>query len=71
VVLADNATAMREVLRSLLAEQPDIDVVGDAADGPAALPAIRVDAARRSAAAEWRVLPACSGPAPSCGGYER
>jgi DNA-binding NarL/FixJ family response regulator len=37
VVLADDDAAMREMLRSLLAEQPDIEVVGDAADGRAAL----------------------------------
>jgi DNA-binding NarL/FixJ family response regulator len=42
VVLADDDARMREALRSLLAEHPDIDVVGDAADGHAALPRVRV-----------------------------
>jgi DNA-binding NarL/FixJ family response regulator len=41
VVLADDDAGMREVLRSLLAEQPDIEVVGDAADGRAALECAR------------------------------
>jgi len=33
VVLTDDDAEMREVLRSLLAEHADIEVVGDAADG--------------------------------------
>jgi DNA-binding NarL/FixJ family response regulator len=37
VVLADDDAEIRETLRSLLAEQPDIEVVGEAADGRAAL----------------------------------
>jgi DNA-binding NarL/FixJ family response regulator len=37
VVLADDDAGMREALRSLLAEHPDIEVVGDAADGRAAI----------------------------------
>jgi DNA-binding NarL/FixJ family response regulator len=35
--LADDDAEMRETLRSLLAEHPDIDVAGEAADGRAAL----------------------------------
>jgi DNA-binding NarL/FixJ family response regulator len=37
VLLADDDAGMREMLRSLLAEQPDIEVVADAVDGQAAL----------------------------------
>ena len=37
VVLADDAAAMREALRSVLAEHRDIEVVGDAADGRAVI----------------------------------
>jgi DNA-binding NarL/FixJ family response regulator len=37
VVLADDDAGMREALRSLLAEHPDIEVVGEATDGRAAL----------------------------------
>jgi DNA-binding NarL/FixJ family response regulator len=37
VVLTDDDAGMREGLRSLLAEHPDIEVVGDAADGEAAI----------------------------------
>jgi len=37
VVLADDDGEMRDALRALLAEHPDIDVVGEAADGRAAV----------------------------------
>jgi DNA-binding NarL/FixJ family response regulator len=37
VVLTDDDAGMREGLRSLLAEHADIEVVGDAADGQAAI----------------------------------
>jgi DNA-binding NarL/FixJ family response regulator len=37
VVLADDDAGMREVLRSLLVEHLDIEVVGDAADGQGAI----------------------------------
>ena len=37
VVLTDDDAGMREGLRSLLAEHPDIEVVGDAADGQSAI----------------------------------
>jgi DNA-binding NarL/FixJ family response regulator len=40
-VLADDDAGMRETLRSLLAEHQDIEVVGDAADGQAALECAR------------------------------
>ena len=42
VVLTDDDAGMREALRSLLAAHLDIEVVGDAADGRAALPRVRV-----------------------------
>ena len=42
VVLTDDDSGMRDALRSLLAAYLDIDVVGDAADGHAALPRVRV-----------------------------
>jgi DNA-binding NarL/FixJ family response regulator len=41
VVLADDDAGMRKALRSLLAEHPDIEVVGDAADGWAAVECAR------------------------------
>ena len=41
IVLADDDARMRETLRSLLAEHPDIEVVGDAADGWAAIECAR------------------------------
>ena len=41
VVLTDDDAGMREALRSLLAEHADIEVVGDAADGRAALECAR------------------------------
>jgi DNA-binding NarL/FixJ family response regulator len=37
VVLADDDEEMRDALRALLAEHPDIEVVGEAADGRAAV----------------------------------
>jgi DNA-binding NarL/FixJ family response regulator len=37
VILADGNPEMREIIRSLLAEHPDIEVIGDAADGRSAL----------------------------------
>ena len=37
VVLADDDGEMRDALRALLAEHPDIEVVGEAADGRAAV----------------------------------
>ena len=37
VVLADDDAEMRNALRALLAEHPDIEVVGEAADGQAAV----------------------------------
>jgi len=41
VVLADDDAEMRDALRALLAEHPDIDVVGEAADGRAAVECVR------------------------------
>jgi DNA-binding NarL/FixJ family response regulator len=41
VVLADDDSGMREVLRSLLAGHADIEVVGDAADGHGAIERVR------------------------------
>lgn len=40
VVVADDQTVVREGLAALLGLVPDIDVVGEAADGPAALAAV-------------------------------
>jgi DNA-binding NarL/FixJ family response regulator len=37
IVLADDDARMRNALRSLLAKHPDIEIVGDAADGWAAI----------------------------------
>ena len=37
VVLADDDGEMRDALRALLAEHPDIEVVGEVADGRAAV----------------------------------
>jgi DNA-binding NarL/FixJ family response regulator len=41
IVLADDDAGMRKTLRSLLAEHSDIEVVGDAADGWAAIECVR------------------------------
>jgi DNA-binding NarL/FixJ family response regulator len=41
IVLVDDDAGMRKTLHSLLAEHPDIEVVGDAADGWAALECAR------------------------------
>ena len=41
VVLADDHKAFREVLRSLLQRDPDIEVVGEAGDGSEALDLVR------------------------------
>jgi two-component system response regulator NreC len=41
IVLADDDAGMRETLRSLLAKHSDIEIVGDAADGRAALECAR------------------------------
>ena len=41
IVLTDDDARMREVLRSQLAEHPDLEVVGEAADGRAALERVR------------------------------
>jgi len=41
VVIADDQAMVRSGLRSLLAQEPDIEVVGEAADGEAALDVVR------------------------------
>jgi DNA-binding NarL/FixJ family response regulator len=41
ILLADDDARIREALRGLLAEYPDLEVVGDAADGWAALECAR------------------------------
>ncbi len=41
VVLADDDAQVREALRKLLAQHPDIEVIGEAADGRAALECAR------------------------------
>lgn len=41
VVIADDVEALRVLWRSFLSEEPDVEVVGEAADGAAALDIVR------------------------------
>ena len=47
VLLADDHPVVREGLRGMLAAEPDIEVVGEAASGPEAVAARRAPAAGR------------------------
>ncbi len=50
VLIADDHKVVRQGLRFLLSSEPGIEVAGEAADGGAALDAIRALTARRRAA---------------------
>lgn len=69
VVIADDQAMVRAGFRSLLNQEPDIEVLGEAADGEQAVAAVRrfaPDVAlmdrpsiRRISASAWRAVCAC------------